>query len=538
MNDALVLFMPSGRRGRFALGTTVLDAARSLGVYVESVCGGRGLCGRCQVEPAEGVFAKHGVTSRAANLAPADAAEAPYRGTGRLRDGRRLSCAARVLGDVVIDVPAEFAVNAQVVRKRAETRAIDPAPAVRLVTVAVPPPDMEHPLGDADRLAEAVGAALDPALLPEVQRVLRAGNWTVTAAVHADGPPTVLALWPGLRLGVYGVAFDVGSTTIAGHLVDLATGRALASAGTTNPQIRFGEDLMSRVSYAMLNPGGAAAMTVAVRQAVAALVARLVTQAGVPDDAVLEAVFVANPVMHHLLLGLDPTELGQAPFALAISGPVRVTAASLGRLGLATGARVYVLPCIAGHVGADAAAVALADGPQHHDEPTLVVDVGTNAELLLGHRSRVLAASLAHRSGLRGRPDLRRPACGTGRDRAGAHRPPHLGAEAAGHRGRCVVRRAGLRRDGGHRNLRLRHHRGGGGDVPGRHRRRRRRHPGTRPPASGPAGPHLVLRAVGGRRAAAGHPGRHPCDPARQGGAVRRGAVAHGPAGGWTGCRG
>ena len=295
----------------------------------------------------------------------------------------------------MVDVPAEFSVNAQVVRKRAESRAIVPDPATRLATVRVSPPDMAQPLGDADRLLAALdvpGLTLDPALLPQVQAVLRRGDWTVTAAIHADGPPVVIALWPGVQTQLFGVAFDLGSTTLAGHLVDLVSGRTVASAGTTNPQIRFGEDLMSRVSYAMLNDGGATAMTGAVRAAVATLVARLTGLTGVAAGCVLEAAFVGNPVMHHLFLGLDPTELGQAPFALAVSGAVRVTAGALG-VGLPATARVYVLPCIAGHVGADAAAVALADGPQHHDEATLVVDVGTNAELLLGHRGRVLAAS-------------------------------------------------------------------------------------------------------------------------------------------------
>ena len=398
--DALVLFMPSGRRGRFRIGTPLLDAARHLGVYVESVCGGRGLCGRCQVEVVEGEFAKHAIVSRADHLTEAPETEAPYRRRGVLADNRRLSCAARVLGDLVVDVPTEFAVNRQVVRKRAETRAIDLDPATRLVTVQVAEPEMEHPLGDADRLLAAIeaagdcrGVALDPRLHARVQRVLRAGHWTVTAAVYQDvDRPEVVALWPGTHTNLFGVAFDIGSTTIAGHLVDMTSGRAVASAGTANPQIRFGEDLMSRISYLMLNPSDRGALTEAVRGAIAALIDRLCTQADVLPDDVLEAVFVGNPVMHHLFLGIDPTELGQAPFALAVSSAIRMPARDLS-LPINPGGRVYVLPCIAGHVGADAAAVALAEGPQHGDEICLVVDVGTNAEILLGNRERILAAS-------------------------------------------------------------------------------------------------------------------------------------------------
>lgn len=399
-DDALVVFLPSGRRGRFPLGLPLLDAARSLGVYIESVCGGRGLCGRCQVEVADGVFAKHGITSRATHLTPSGEIEAIYRRRGVLGETRRLSCSARITGDLVIDVPSEFAINRQVVRKRAETRAIALDPATRLVTVSVPEPDMERPLGDLDRLIVAIesctdyrGLGCDMRLLPEVQEVLREGGFTVTAAVHQDADrPVIIGLWSGVRRELFGLAFDIGSTTIAGHLVDLSTGRTIASGGTTNPQIRFGEDLMSRISYLMLNPDDRTALTDAVRGAIATLVSRLAGQAGIATDDILEAVFVGNPVMHHLFLGIDPRQLGQAPFALAVSGALRLAARDVG-LAIHPGGRVYVLPCIAGHVGADAAAVALADGPQHHDEVTLVIDVGTNAEILLGNRSRVLAAS-------------------------------------------------------------------------------------------------------------------------------------------------
>ncbi len=395
MSDALVLFMPSGRRGRFALGTPLLDAARALGVYVESVCGGRGLCGRCQVEVAAGVFAKHGITSAEAHLSPPGETEAGWRARG-LNRARRLSCAARITGDLVIDVPSEFATNRQVVRKRAETRRIAVDSAIALHCVRVAPPDMAVPLGDADRLLAALaipGLGMDPAMLGQVQAVLRAGAWQVTAAVHQDTDrPMVIALWPGEHTRAFGLAFDIGSTTIAGHLVDLASGRAIGSAGTANPQIRFGEDLMSRISYVMLNPQDRGALTEAVRGAIATLVTRLAGQAGIAAEDILDVVLVGNPVMHHLYLGLDPSALGQAPFALAVSGALRLLARDLG-LPVHAGARVYLPPCIAGHVGADAAAVALAEGPQSGDETTLVIDVGTNAEILLGNRVRVLAAS-------------------------------------------------------------------------------------------------------------------------------------------------
>ncbi len=184
----------------------------------------------------------------------------------------------------------------------------------------------------------------------------------------------------------------MGSTTIAVHLCDLASGEVLASAGAMNPQIRFGEDLMSRVSYAMLNPDGAVQMTAAVRKAISSLIADTAQQAGIDREDILEITLVGNPVMHHLLLGLDPTPLGTAPFALATDHALDIRAAEID-IELHPNARAYVLPCIAGHVGADTAGVMLAETPWERDEVSLIIDVGTNAEIVLGNRQRLLAAS-------------------------------------------------------------------------------------------------------------------------------------------------
>ena len=398
--DALVLFMPSGRRGRFALGTPILEAARSLGVYIESVCGGRGMCGRCQITVAEGQFAKHGITSDKTHLSPFSSVEARYAEKRSLASDRRLSCHALVQGDLVIDVPTDVQVNRQVVRKRAETRKIPRDLTTHLCYVEVAEPDMENPSGDLERLFEALerdwgfsDIAIDFNLLQRVQTTLRLGEWKVTAAISdADGRATVVALWPGFHNEALGLAVDIGSTTIACHLSSLLSGRTLASSGTSNPQIRFGEDLMSRVSYVMMNPDGHQALTKTVREAIATLISKVCGEAGVEENDILEAVFVGNPIMHHLFLGIDPRELGGAPFALAASSARKFKASDIG-LALNEGARVYVLPCIAGHVGADAAAATLAEGPHRADEMTLLVDVGTNAEIVLGDKTRVVAAS-------------------------------------------------------------------------------------------------------------------------------------------------
>ncbi len=402
ITDPLVLFMPSGKRGRFPVGTPLLDAARTLGVYVESVCGGRATCGRCQIEVQQGNFAKHKIISSNDHISPKGPKEQRYEKVRGLPEGRRLSCSATVQGDLVIDVPQDTVINAQVVRKAASDRVIERNAAVQMCYVEVDEPDMHKPLGDLDRLKVMLekdwgwkDLLIAPHLIPQVQGILRKGNWGVTAAIHRDmdsSRPFIIGLFPGLKNEAYGIACDIGSTTIAMHLVSLLSGRIVASSGTSNPQIRFGEDLMSRVSYVMMNPDGREAMTKAVREAVDALIGKVCEEGGVDRHDIFDCVFVANPIMHHLFLGIDPTELGQAPFALAVSGALQFWAHEID-IDVNLGARLYTLPCIAGHVGADAAGATLSEGPYRQDRMMLLVDVGTNAEIILGNSTRVVAAS-------------------------------------------------------------------------------------------------------------------------------------------------
>ncbi|QFT79628.1 Na(+)-translocating NADH-quinone reductase subunit F [Roseovarius sp. THAF27] len=403
-SDPLVVFTPSGKRGRFPKGTPVLTAARQLGVDLDSVCGGRGICSKCQITPGYGEFSKHGVTVREGALSDWNAVEERYDQKRGLKAGRRLGCQAQVMGDIVIDVPPESQVHKQVVRKAASARVIQMDPATRLYFVEVDEPDMHEPTGDLERLERALREqweieeiTADLTLLSKLQPVLRKGKFRVTVALHKshlDPVPRVIEVWPGLHeAGLYGLAIDLGSTTVAAHLTDLESGEVKASSGIMNPQIRFGEDLMSRVSYAMMNPGGDQEMTRAVREAINTLAEEIAKEAEIDPILIVETVFVCNPVMHHLLLGIDPVELGQAPFALATSDSMALEARELELSAINTRARVYVLPCIAGHVGADCAAVALSEEPGKSEDLALIVDVGTNAEILLGDKSRVLACS-------------------------------------------------------------------------------------------------------------------------------------------------
>ena len=399
-SDVKIVFTPSGRQGRVPHGTSVLAAARQLGVDIDSVCGGRAMCGRCQINVGVGEFAKHGIRSGADSLDDVTTVETRYADKRGLAAGRRLSCQAKLCADVVIDVPPESQVHNQLVRKESDGRQIDMDPIVRLCLVEVREPDMHEPSGDLRRLIEAVETQwpervtgpiqCDLHVIQTLQPILRAGKWRVTVALRNG--TDIIAVWPGLKEQVVGVAIDVGSTTMSAHLCDMVTGDVLASTGAMNPQIRFGEDLMSRVSYGIMNPGGAGEMTTAVIGGLQNLIDGAAEQAGLQRDDVVEIVLVGNPVMHHLLLGIDPIELGGAPFALAVDSAVELSTAQIGIVAN-TGARVYVLPCIAGHVGADAAAVVLAEAPQKSDEMMLIVDVGTNAEIVVGNKKRLLAAS-------------------------------------------------------------------------------------------------------------------------------------------------
>jgi uncharacterized 2Fe-2S/4Fe-4S cluster protein (DUF4445 family) len=355
----LIVFMPSGKRGRFSRGTPVLEAARSLGVDIDSVCGGRAICGRCQVD-------------LAANVTPCGESEDKYRERRGLGDARRLSCQAKLEADVVIDVPASSQVHHQVIRKPHEDHDITIDPVVRAHFVEVPVPTLDEALGDLERL----------------ERTL-ASDWDLDVVRNGR---RIIAVWPGLKESLFGVAFDVGSTTIAAHLCNLTGGEVVASAGKMNPQIRYGEDLMSRVSYIMMNPGGEEKLISVVRQAMNELIAEVTEQVGASIEDVLEITVVGNPIMQHLVLGINPVELGTAPFALATDSSVDVRASDIG-IDINPGGHAYALPCIAGHVGADAAGVLLAEAPQKKDGVSLIVDVGTNAELLLGDRDRLLAAS-------------------------------------------------------------------------------------------------------------------------------------------------
>ncbi len=396
-DEVSVLFMPSGLRGQVPVGTTVLQAAQRLGVDLESICGGQGKCRKCQVLPQEGEFSKHGISSRPDHLSELTETELHHQSRNRLKPGRRLGCNARILGDLVVDVPEESQQHKQHIAKAVTAYDIQVQPALHLFTVTLPEPDMHAPISDKRRLQQALKnehelPIMDCELsqLRLLQPALQKAGRQVTVAVYQF--QQIIGVWPGVKKEVYGLAVDLGSTTIAAQLCNLRTGKVVATADTMNPQIRFGEDLMSRVSYVMMNEGGDVAMTEVVRDSFNQLAKRAAKTAGIALEDILDMTVVGNPIMHHLFLGIDPTPLGTAPFTLTTDQTQVVRAAEIG-IQLHAEARVCTLPCIAGHIGADTAGVILAERPDLAEECVLLVDVGTNAEIVLGNRNRLLAAS-------------------------------------------------------------------------------------------------------------------------------------------------
>ena len=343
------------------------------------------MCGRCQVSPTDArVLSDPGPT------------ELSYRGRRPLAEGCRLGCQAVLLADAVIDVPASSQVHRPVVRKSIDLAEVVIHPVVTLHYVELPDVVLGQEVAEVDLVTEALATdwgltdvEFPVPVLAGLSPAIADGDRSVTVVVHDSR--TVLDVRPGYSDEAWGVAVDIGSTTIAGYLLELSSGEVAAASGQMNPQIRFGEDLMSRVSYVMMNPGGEADLTAAVQGAINELLGELCQQAGADRTRVHDLVLVGNPIMHHLVLGLDPTPLGAAPFTLTTSTAVQGRAADIG-IDLPNAA-LYVGPCIAGHVGADAAAATLAEGPHRASGPMLVVDVGTNAEIVLGDGHQVLAAS-------------------------------------------------------------------------------------------------------------------------------------------------
>ena len=403
MKKHKVIFQPAGRRGTVEDGKTLLEAARSLGVDIEALCGTKKVCGKCKVRIEEGYFEKDNIDSGMSHLSPITEDEKkhikPEDGPGM-----RLSCTAEVHGDVKVFVPERSRAGKQVIRKAAKELSIALDPGVKKYNVDLVAPTLhDMTTGDYERvlrfLEEDYGLknlSYDYMVLKELQDALRKGQWKVTMTVWMDRE--IIKVEPGFVETSYGLAIDVGTTTCVGYLTDLNTGKVINTESLMNPQVPYGEDVMSRITYAMSHPEGLITMQRAILEGLNQIIDRVTEELRYDGAdggrAVDDVTIVFNTAMHHILLGFNPEYIGRSPFIPALQNSLNIKARDIG-LNVNPSAYVHVLPLEAGFVGADNVGVLIAEEPYNQDEVVLIIDIGTNGELLLGNRIKVCSTSCA-----------------------------------------------------------------------------------------------------------------------------------------------
>ena len=366
------------------------------GVDIQSICGGKGLCKRCQIEVDTGKHAKFKMDVTQGNFSKLSPTEKKAIHDGELPDGRRLSCRTKVRGDLVVNIPADSQERETSIQKKSTKFETELNPAIRLYMVKLPIPTLEDNPSDGEALVEALynehdlSVSTSHRMLIKLQEILRKNERTVIAVIRDDDK--IIDVWPPSPFDLYGAAIDIGSTSIALYMFNLATGEPVYEKAAMNPQIRFGEDLMSRVSYIMMNKGGEEKLTNIIRAQIRDMLAEAVRVLELGENQLLDVICVGNPIMHHLFIGANPVELGVAPFTLAIKDWIDIPAGRLD-LGLSDTAQVSLFPLIGGHVGADTSAAYLTQIDRMKDRSVLLVDIGTNAEIVLSHDGKVAAAS-------------------------------------------------------------------------------------------------------------------------------------------------
>ena len=378
-------FEPLGRRLRVGRGICILTAAQQAGVGLASICGGQGTCGRCKVRVLEG------------QLSPLSETEGERLNPGEIANGYRLACQAEVLSDLKVHIPPQSLTAAQRIQVEGQELTVPVVPVVVGCDVRLPPPTLEDIRSDVDRVRDHLVATLglsdlivDFAVLRQLSTRLREWGWSGTVGLR--GQEVVSFNPPGRE--PLGLAIDLGTTKLAGYLVDLETGRTLAMAGAMNPQIAYGEDVMARIAYAMEGEEQAVTLREAAVGAVNDLARNLCTQSDHLPEEIVEAVVVGNTAMHHLFLGLPVRQLGLAPYLPAVSEALDLKAREV-ELEIAPGGYVHLLPIIAGFVGADHVAMILSTEICEAEGAVLGLDIGTNTEVVLRANGRLVACSTA-----------------------------------------------------------------------------------------------------------------------------------------------
>ncbi len=395
----LVVFEPSGKRGYIEDGRTLLEAAQELGEDIESVCGGKGICGKCLVKFDKELCARHGIESGGQILSPPTEKEIELLSRHGFNDEYRLACSAIVLGDVVAFVPEMSRREKHVIRKSTVERVIPVKPAIRKYYLELSPPTLNALAADYQRLAAELGysfglriVGIDYAALSNLSSVLREGDWKVTVTVWMG--QEIVRVEPGYIDGSYGLAVDIGTTTVAGYLCDLQTGEVLATEAILNPQVAYGEDVISRINHAVTEPDGLATLNRVIVDGIGEIIASITRKAQLVPGDISEMTVAGNSAMHHIFLNLNPEYLSKSPFVPTIAKSLDIKSRDLG-IGLDKSTNVHILPIEAGFVGADNVGVLIAEEPYNQDEMVLIIDIGTNGELVMGNREKLLCASCA-----------------------------------------------------------------------------------------------------------------------------------------------
>jgi uncharacterized 2Fe-2S/4Fe-4S cluster protein (DUF4445 family) len=395
----IVIFQPSGRRGHISKGKTIKQASVEVGVDIEGICGEKGTCGKCQVRIVQGRFDKYGIDSSRSNVSPLVETERKFITAREINSGYRLACQANILGDIVVFVPEQSRLGKQVIRKKAREIDIELKPAVRKYSVKLQKATLEDTLGDFERLSHELNKknklsnlSIDYQALVNLQKSVRDGDWNVAVSVWQDRE--IIKVEPMSGGKCYGLAVDIGTTTVAGYLCDLTDGSLVATASIMNPQVIYGEDVMSRISYTVTNSDGLTQMNRVIIEGLNGIVLDVTNQVGIEQQDILDMTIVGNTCMHHLFLNIDPRYIGKAPFPPALHQSIDIKARDLG-INIAQGAYVHALPIEAGFVGADNVGVLIAEEPYKQDSVELIIDIGTNGELILGNREKLVSASCA-----------------------------------------------------------------------------------------------------------------------------------------------
>jgi len=435
-DKAMVIFQPSGRRGEVPKGTTIIEASRLLGVDIEALCGEKKVCGKCVVRIEDGHFEKYGIQSNMTHVSPWQEEEGKFVNAERREKGFRLGCVATVQDDILVFVPEESRAGKQVVSKAARDIFIEHNPAIKLYYVKVDPPSFEEPTGDFERICRGIerdyglnNLTIDLFALRQLPDALRNGRWKVTVSVWND--KEVIRVRPGKHEHNYGLAIDVGTTTVAAYFCDLTNMDVVDTVSMMNPQCKYGEDVMARITYHMTTPDGLQRMSNDIIEGTNELIDKAIANTFPPKKKIkkkkgeegpdeyvevpvegktylrltredIEDITIGfNTAMHHIFLSLNPEHVGMAPFPPVIHHSLDIRARDLG-IKINPSSYMFVLPIEAGFVGADNVGVLIAEEPYKHEENQLIIDIGTNGELVLGNRHKLISSSCATGPALEG----------------------------------------------------------------------------------------------------------------------------------------